>query len=162
MIRPVTTADSEAITRIYNHYVLNTIITFEEQPIAATEMMGRIQEIFGAGLPWLVLETAEGVTGYAYAGRWKTRSAYRLSVESTIYLDPVVTGSGHGLALYSKLISELRDIALHTVIGGIALPNLASVALHEKLGFRKVAHFEQTGWKFEKWIDVGYWQLLLD
>ena len=79
----------------------------------------------------------------------------------TVYVEPRCTGRGIGSKLYEKLLAALREINFHAVIGGIALPNPASIALHERLGFRKVAHFEQVGWKFGRWIDVGYWQLLL-
>jgi len=160
-VRPVTIEDVEAITRIYNHYVLNTIITFEEQAISATEMARRISGIAAAHLPWLVAEQQGNILGYAYAGRWKSRHGYRFSVESTVYLDPAAVGQGLGRKLYENLLSILRDMKLHVVIGGIALPNPSSVALHEKLGFRKVAHYREVGFKFQQWIDVGYWQASL-
>jgi len=101
------------------------------------------------------------VLGYAYASKWKSRCAYRYAVESSIYLAPDATGRGLGTRLYVALIDALRAKSVHTIIGGIALPNPASVALSEKLGFRKIGQFEQVGWKFEKWIDVGYWELIL-
>jgi L-amino acid N-acyltransferase YncA len=101
------------------------------------------------------------VVGYAYASKWKSRSAYRYAVESTVYLDPRFTGQGIGRHLYGSLIAELRQRSLHAVIGGIALPNPASIALHERMGFVKVAHFKEIGWKFNQWIDVGYWELIL-
>jgi phosphinothricin acetyltransferase len=112
-------------------------------------------------LPWLVFETAAGIAGYAYAAPWKARAAYRHSVESSIYLAPHATGKGLGSALYSELIADLRRLGMHCVIGGAALPNPASVALHDKLGFIKVADFRQVGFKFGRWIDVSYWELLL-
>lgn len=104
---------------------------------------------------------ASQLLGYCYASKWKGRCAYRYSVESTVYLSPDATGKGIGSKLYGTLLAELRQRQFHTVIGGIALPNPASVALHEKLGFEKVAQFRQVGNKFGRWIDVGYWQLLL-
>ncbi len=78
-----------------------------------------------------------------------------------MYVDPVATTKGIGSQLYQLLLAELREREMHTVIGGISLPNDASVALHEKFGFQKVAYFKEVGWKFDKWIDVGYWQLVL-
>jgi len=161
LVRPVTSGDAEAITRIYNHYILNTIITFEEQPISATEMAGRMEGVASAQLPWLVAEQHGNVLGYTYAGRWNSRYGYRFSVESTVYLDPAAAGRGVGSKLYGNLLDILRDMKLHVVIGGIALPNPSSVALHEKLGFRKVAHYREVGYKFDQWIDVGYWQASL-
>lgn len=159
MIRPALQADVEDIARIYNHYILNTVISFEEQVVTPQAIADRLQEVQAASLPWLVAESSGSVTGYAYASRWKERSAYRYSVESTIYLDPAVLGAGHGTQLYHALLTDLRQRKVHTVIGGIALPNPASVRLHENIGFQKVAHFKDVGFKFDRWVDVGYWQL---
>lgn len=160
-IRPARAADADALARIYNHYIRETIITFEEQPVDAAAMALRMDETAAASLPWLVAEAGGAVLGYAYASKWKGRCAYRYSVESTVYLDAAKTGRGLGTPLYRALIDALRGRSLHAVIGGIALPNEASVALHEKLGFRKVAQFPEVGYKFGRWIDVGYWQLLM-
>jgi L-amino acid N-acyltransferase YncA len=160
MIRSVYTEDTEAICSIYNHYVINTILTFEEKPVSKEEMTDRIAKVT-VSLPWIVLEEEGEINGYAYANNWKIRSAYRFSVESSIYLRPEFLGKGAGRILYEALISKLHNLSLHTVIGGIALPNESSVALHERLGFLKVAHFTEVGWKFNQWIDVGYWELLL-
>jgi phosphinothricin acetyltransferase len=160
MIRGVYTKDTEAVCSIYNHYVKNTIFTFEENPVSTEEMKDRIAEAT-VSLPWVVWEENGEIKGYAYASKWKTRSAYRFSVESSIYLQPDFIGKGAGRILYETLISDLRNLSLHTVIGGIALPNESSVALHEQLGFLKVAHFKEVGWKFGRWIDVGYWERLL-
>jgi len=160
MIRAATTADAAAICAIYNHYVLSTTITFEEVAVPPAEMESRIGETLPS-LPWLVWEQDGGMRGYAYASKWKGRCAYRHSAEVTVYLDPESTGRRIGTQLYTALLADLRERKFHTAIGGIAQPNAASVALHERLGFRKVAHFEQVGWKFGRWIDVGYWQLLL-
>ncbi|HVT71996.1 MAG TPA: arsinothricin resistance N-acetyltransferase ArsN1 family B [Lacunisphaera sp.] len=161
MLRSATPADAAAIAAIYNHYVLNTIITFEEEAVAETGMTQRINDTLAGGLPWFVWDEDGRVLGYAYASRWKSRCAYRYAVESSIYLDKDATGRGLGTKLYIALIDALRAKAVHAIIGGIALPNPASVALSEKLGFKKIGQFEQVGWKFEKWIDVGYWELIL-
>ena len=161
MIRAVRSSDAEAIARIYNQHVLNTIATFEETAVTSQDMAARIAEIGACSLPWLVSEESDAVLGYAYASRWKTRSAYRHSVETTIYLDAASEGRGLGSQLYGALISQLRPQKIHAAMGGVSLPNEASVRLHEKLGFQKVAHFQQVGFKFDRWIDVGYWQLLL-
>jgi L-amino acid N-acyltransferase YncA len=160
-VRAAIAADAAAMARIYNHYVSNTIVTFEESPVGAAEMAARLAEVEGVELPWLVAEDTAGVRGYAYAGRWKNRCAYRHSVEVTVYLDPEALGRGLGTQLYAALFAALRRTPVHFAIGGIALPNDASVALHEKFGMRKVAHFSEVGFKFGRWIDVGYWQLLL-
>lgn len=160
MIRRATTADAAAIAAIYNHYVANTVVTFEEEAVTATDMAGRIGEVAAAGLPWLVATDGDRVLGYAYANKWKSRCSYRFSVETTVYLDHTATGRGFGTALYTALVAEMKTRGMHALIGGVALPNAASVALHEKLGFKKVAHFREVGWKFNQWIDVGYWELL--
>jgi len=160
MIRSVDAEDAEAICNIYNHYIKNTTITFEEHPVSKKEMKNRIARTT-LSLPWVVWEENGKTKGYAYASKWKTRSAYRLSVESSIYLQPDFIGNGAGKILYEALISELRNRSLRAVIGGIALPNERSVALHERLGFVKVAQFKAVGRKFDQWVDVGYWELLL-
>jgi len=161
MIRATTPADAEALARIYSHYVAISTATFEEQPVKPDEMLRRVGAVQEASLPWLVAEEDGGVLGYAYAGKWKERSGYRHTVEVSVYLDPAATGHGLGSTLYDVLFPMLRDKKIHAAIGGIALENPASVALHEKFGMRKVAHFPEVGRKFDRWIDVGYWQVTL-
>ena len=161
LIRQAIAADAEAIAGIYNHYILETIVTFEEQAISPSEIAERIAEATAASLPWLVAQRDGIVVGYAYASSWKGRCAYRYSVETTVYLATGWLGNGIGTSLYQELLRQLTGHGLHVAIGGIALPNAASVALHEKLGFRKVAQFSEVGFKFGKWIDVGYWQSTL-
>ena len=161
MIRPVTRDDVESIVIIYNYYIINSTVTFEEEPISSDEMANRIVETTSNSMPWLVFEQEGKVIGYAYATLWKRRSAYRFSAESTIYLAPDQNRQGVGSQLYEALFIQLRQKGFHTVIGGIALPNPASVALHEKFRMTKVAHFKEVGFKFGQWIDVGYWECLL-
>lgn len=159
-IRPINLQDAPAICAIYNHYVENSIITFDEETISLQSMQTLIQTTT-AQYPWLVILENEQVVGYAHASMWKGRCAYRYSAETTVYLSPATQGRGLGTQLYSALIAVLRQTELHSLVGGIALPNPASTGLHEKLGFRQVAQFQQVGRKFNQWIDVGYWQLLL-
>jgi phosphinothricin acetyltransferase len=161
MIRPAKSEDAAQICDIYNHYVRETVVTFEESEVPPNEMAQRIADITAARLPWLVWEESGVILGYAYASAWKVRAAYRHSVEASIYLPPHATGRGIGSSLYRALIDDVRQRGVHAVIGGAALPNPASVALHERLGFEKVAQFRQVGFKFGKWVDVAYWQLLL-
>lgn len=160
MIRHCTTDDAEQICRIYNHYVRETVITFEEAPVSEADMRQRITDVT-ARLPWLVWQQDDVVLGYAYATPWKLRAAYRHSVESTIYLAPDIKRQGIGTKLYEALIAELKQRNVHSVVGGAALPNPGSVALHEKLGFIKVAQFREIGRKQDRWVDVAYWQLTL-
>ena len=160
MIRQCTTADASAICEIYNHYVRHTVITFEEVPVVVAEMAQRILDVT-ARYPWLVAEENGAVVGYAYAAPWRPRSAYRFSVESTVYVAPGQVGRGVGTALYRELIEGLRALDVHCAVGGIALPNPASVTLHEKLGFKKIGQLVEIGRKLDRWVDVGYWELIL-
>lgn len=157
-IRAAASADVACIAAIYNHYVTQTVVTFEEEVVPAAEIARRIENVRSVSLPWLVAEQAGRVVGYAYAAKWQSRSAYRFSAEVTVYLGPEDTGRGIGSNLYAELFPILQARGIHAVIGGIALPNEASVALHEKFGMRKVAHYHEVGFKFGRWIDVGYWQ----
>lgn len=160
-IRDASVEDAESIASIYNHFVLMTSISFEEAEVPVMAMAGRIADLQASGLPWLVAEADGVIAGYAYATKWRVRHAYRFSVETSVYLAPDQAGKGLGTALYEVLLARLRDAGYHLAIGGIALPNAASVALHEKLGFEKVAQFREVGFKFDRWTDVGYWQLVL-
>lgn len=160
MIRPIRPTDADILCQIYNHYIEETVISFEEEPVSPVEMRERIR-LITATHPWLVDEREGQVLGYAYAGYWEDRPAYRLTAQTAIYLAPEATGQGIGFQLYSDLIALLQKQGLHSLLAGIALPNPGSVALHEKLGFSKVAHYSQIGFKQGRWIDVGRWQLLL-
>ena len=161
MIRPVQLSDADQISEIYNHYVTETVITFEEDLVSSQEYRKRIQNVLDQGMPWLVAELEGRIVGYAYAGKWRERVAYKHSVESAVYVAHDLVGQGTGSSLYSALLDELEKLEIHCVLGGIALPNAASVQLHERLGFEKVAHHREVGRKFDQWIDVGFWQLQL-
>jgi L-amino acid N-acyltransferase YncA len=160
-VRPATSADVPGIAAIYNHYVTTTVITFEEEPVTAEEMSKRMAEVPRAGLPWLAVECAGQLAGYAYAAPWRSRSAYRFSVEITTYLASSYTRAGLGSALMEHLLTALRARNIHAIIGGVALPNEPSIRLLEKFGFQHVATFTEVGFKFDRWIDVGYWQRIL-
>src|SRR5688500_5125373 len=161
MIRKASLKDTKEICSIYNYHVANTIVTFEEEHVSENEMRQRIEDI-GSKFPWLVYEDDHVIAGYAYASQWRTRSAYRFAAETTVYIHEDFKGRRIGTALYARLIEEMKALSFRSLIGGISLPNDASIALHEKLHFKKVAHFEQVGFKLNHWIDVGYWQLLLN
>jgi phosphinothricin acetyltransferase len=160
-IRPAAVADAAQIAAIYNHYISQTIVSFEEEPVSAGEIARRLQQIQSGSMPYLVAEDAGRVVGYAYASKWRERSAYRFTAESTVYLAHEVTGRGIGSQLYAQLFPLLEAQRMHVVVGCIALPNPASVALHEKFQMRKVAHLERVGFKLDRWVDVGYWQRTL-
>lgn len=156
-IRSCELKDVGRICEIYNHYIKNTVITFEEEPLTSSEMETRIEN-YTKMYPWLVCEVEGNVVGYAYASKWKERSAYKNTTEVTVYLDPIESKKGYGKALYAALLAKLENLGCHVVLGCIALPNEASQKLHESFGFSKVAHFTEVGRKFGEWVDVGYWQ----
>lgn len=160
MIRSVNISDAKDITRIYNHFIKNSIVTFEEDILSRGDMEKRIKGI-NLRYPYIVLELDGKIKGYAYAACWKSRLAYIFTVESTVYLEPGTEGNGYGYALYSHLIELLKQQGMHNVIGGISLPNPASEKLHEKCGFKYLGKFSEVGYKFNKWIDVAYWELIL-
>ena len=161
VIRPVTGADAAAIADIYNHYIRQTVVTFEEVELTAQDMAGRISATT-ATYPWLVGEVEGAIIGYAYASRYQERSAYRYSAVSSIYLDHRQCGKGHGLPLYAAMLDQLPARGIHTVLGVITVPNPASMALHATLGFQKVGHTREVGFKLGRWIDVAYVQRMLD
>lgn len=158
-IRSASVDDSAAIAEIYEHWVRETVVSFETEAPNPAEIARRLGNA-AARHPWLVAEVEGQIVGYAYATAWKGRPAYDGSVESTIYLASGQEGRGLGFELYKALLKRLWEAGVHTVLGGIALPNPASVALHEKLGFTKVAHLRELGFKHGGWVDVGYWQLV--
>ena len=146
------------IARIYNHFIAETLTTFEEQPVTPDDMAARVRAAQEAGYCWLVAVEGDAVLGYAYANILKPRSAYRYTAETSVYIDPAHQGRGLGRALYDKLIARLHAANVRHLVGIITIPNPASIALHESLGFAKVAHLPAVGYKFNQWVDVGYWQ----
>jgi len=157
-IRRATTEDAARIAEIYNWYILNTTITFETEVVSPQEMTKRIQEKL-THHDWLVGEVNQEVIGYAYYGPFRTRAAYSHTVESTIYLSQESMGKGFGRILYAKLLESIKRHGFREVIGVIALPNPQSLALHRALGFTEVGVLKGVGYKFERYIDVGVWQL---
>lgn len=156
-IRPCHRNDWPRVCEIYNYYIENTIITFEEEALSVDALGARVSA-YTQSYPWLVCVVEGAVVGYAYANPWHARSAYRHSVEITVYVRNTETGKGYGKALYQVLLKELAQLNCHVLVAGIALPNAPSVKLHEHFGFTQVAHFHEVGRKFGQWIDVGYWQ----
>lgn len=163
IIRAVKLSDANSIAEIYNHYILESTITFEETSVDGQEIASRIAALKVLNLPWYVAEDShQNFMGYAYASQWKGRCAYRRSVEVTVYLSPAHVRKGAGSCLYEVLFEKLKSLGYHTVIGGISLPNPASIKLHEKFQMVKSAHFKDVGFKFGQWVDVGYWQGFLE
>ncbi len=160
MIREINVADASQICGIYNYYIENTVITFELEPVDVAEMTRRISEITKI-YPWIVYEENGEIIGYAYASGWRSRPAYRSTAETTVYLKKGYERKGIGSELYSELLNRKKHRNFRIAIGCITMPNDASVLLHEKFGFTKVGHFPEVGYKFEQWLDVGFWQLKL-
>jgi phosphinothricin acetyltransferase len=160
-IRPVTHDDVSRIVEIYNGYICHSTATFEEELVTTQDMIHRFEKVSRYGLPWLVAEIDGIVVGYAYASPWHQRSAYRFTVESSVYLAPESRGKGTGSQLYQALIMVLTASSIRHVIGVVTLPNPESTKLHEKMGFRKVGEFREIGFKFGQALSVSYWQLKL-
>lgn len=155
-------ADAAAIAAIYAPYVRDTAISFETEPPDAATMATRIAAILDAQLPWIVAQDAAGrVAGYAYAGRFHPRHAYRYTVEPTVYVDGDARGGGAGSLLYRRLILILEELGYRQAIALVTLPNPASVALHRRFGFEQGGTHAKAGRKFGRWIDVGLFQRAL-
>ncbi len=159
-IRMATAADAAAVLAIYAPVVRTSAITFEYDVPSVDEIANRIGTVT-ARWPWLVLERAGDVAGYAYATTWRARAAYQWAVETTVYVREDRQRRGVGRALYRALLACLRLQGLWLAIGGITLPNPASVRLHEAMGFRLAGVHRACGWKLGAWHDVGFWQLAL-
>lgn len=157
MIRPVNQSDAVQLVAIYNYYIAHTLITFEEELLTPTQFQERIQKIQQA-YPFILFEENGEILGFAYANKWRERSAYRFALETSVYVKQGHFGKKIGLQLYEHLFELLKKNGTKQLIGVITLPNDISVALHEKLGFVKAAHFKEVGLKFGKWCDVGFWQ----
>ena len=158
MIRNFQLKDIEQLTNIYNHYVLNTIITFDHIPYSPEKYLKKIERI-DAEFPCIVYEENNEIAGFAYGSKWRAKPAYKNTVESTVYLKHSSKGKQIGSKLYTELLKQLKEQKYHAIIGGISLPNDPSIKFHEKFGFKKVAHFKEVGRKFDKWVDVAFWQL---
>ncbi|RBI63142.1 N-acetyltransferase [halophilic archaeon] len=159
-IRLATAADAEEMTAIYSPVVENTAVSFETTPPTAEEMASRVRETTG-DLPWLACEHEGTVVGYAYASHRNDRPAYRWSVDVSVYVREGRRRRGVARGLYESLFAVLRRQGFCNAVAVIALPNPASVALHEALGFERVGVYEAVGYKHGEWRDVGHWQLSL-
>ena len=162
-IRAATTKDAAACAAIYAPYVTDTTISFETEPPTQAEMAERIAAAERTHA-WLVLEDLEDggrVVGYAYAGPWRSRAAYRWTCETSIYLEIGRRRTGSGRALYEALLARLAERGYRTAVAGMTLPNEASVALHRAMGFEPVGTFRQVGRKHGQWHDVAWTQRAL-
>ena len=163
MLRDADSGDAEAIAALYAHYVRTSIATFEETPPDSAEVAKRIAAVQGAGLPWVVANDVEGaLLGYAYASSYRTRSAYRYTLENSVYVSPGTTGLGVGATVMREVIRRCTALGFRqmlAVIGDSA--NTASTALHSSLGFTMVGTHVALGYKHGRWVDVVHMQLAL-
>ena len=160
MIRNAIPTDALQLVALYNYYIKNTLVTFEEIELTADEFAERVAKI-SAEYPFLVYEEKGEILGFAYGSKWRERSAYRFALESSVYVKQGFFGKRIGKLLYAELFVQLKAQGCKQVIGVITLPNDTSVKMHEKFGFFKAAHFKSVGIKFDKWCDVGFWQMSL-
>jgi phosphinothricin acetyltransferase len=156
-VRPATTADAEACAAIYAPYVIDTAISFENDPPSVAEMADRITDRLRSHA-WLVLEDDDRVVGYAYGGPFKQRLAYRWSCEVSVYLERGRRRTGGGRALYTELLDRLAERGFRIACAGMTLPNEASVGLHRAMGFEPVGTYRRIGWKHGQWHDVAWTQ----
>ena len=156
-IRLATEADAEGMLEIYAPVVLETVISFEDQPPSVEEFRGRISAVLER-MPWLVCMAGENTAGYAYATPFRTRAGYRWTAELTVYVHPAYHRRGVGRALYTALLRCLAEQGFHMAVAIISLPNDASVGLHESLGFHRTGILERIGHKHGRWIDDDVWQ----
>ena len=159
-IRLANDGDAEAIAAIYRPVVENTAISFETIAPDAPEISRRLSETM-TRYPWLVCERDRHIAGYAYATQHRVRAAYQWSVDTSVYIDDAHKRSGVGRGLYQSLFAILAAQGFFNAFAGIALPNPASVGLHEAMGFQKLGVYRNVGFKFGEWRDVGWWQLTL-
>jgi phosphinothricin acetyltransferase len=160
IIRSVRLYDAPAICDIYNYYVRFTCITPEEEDVTAGEMERRIAEVT-ENFPWFVSVENNTIIGYAYLHHYIPRSSYRFAVEDSIYVKHGLTGNDAGSQLMAALLDEARKMGKHSVMALMELGNGASEALHRKFGFIEIGCLKEAGFKFNRWVDVSYWQLIL-
>ena len=155
MIRPSQDSDIPGVTAIYRHHVLHGTGTFETAPPTEQDMASRRADVLSKGLPYLVIETADGVLGFAYCNWFKPRPAYRFSAEDSIYLAPAAAGKGLGRLLLEELMAQAERADVRKLIAVIGdSTNLGSIGVHKACGFQPVGVLANCGWKFERWLDV--------
>ncbi|WP_242131724.1 GNAT family N-acetyltransferase [Aestuariivivens marinum] len=158
MIRPVHIDDAQALLEIYNYYVINTAVTFDIEPLTLEAFVKKLN-VINKVYPFIVFVENNTILGYAYGSRFRPKPAYDYVVESTVYVKFDAHGKQIGTQLYAELLKLLKQENYHTVLGVLTIPNDASIKLHEKFGFQKVAELKDVGFKFNSWQTIGIWQL---
>lgn len=159
-IRDARPADVPALLEIYRPFVTDTTVSFETEPPSVSEFGARIATA-QSRWAWLVAERDGEIAGYAYASAFRSRAAYRFTVETSAYVHPGHQGQGVARALYARLFEVLQAKGFHNAYAGIVLPNEASISFHRALGFTPVGVFHRAGWKFDRWHDVSWWETQL-
>ncbi|MBO9579159.1 MAG: N-acetyltransferase [Microbacteriaceae bacterium] len=166
-VRDAVAADMPHCRAIYNHYVENSTVTFDEQPLSHQAFRAKFAKAQKNGWPWLVAVSGDGATGgevlgYAYVSSYRDRSAYRFTLEDAIYLGPAATGKGIGKALLGELIERARAGGFREIVAVIADQGAeASIALHERMGFKEIGRMGRVGFKFDRWLGTVFLQLSL-
>lgn len=158
IVRDAAEADMPAVQRIYAHHVLHGAASFEEEPPPLDELLRRRADVLARGLPYLVADRAGRVVGYSYAGPYRPRSAYRFTVEDSIYVDPELISRGVGTRLLGELIARCSKAGMREMVAIIGDRDPRSVALHARFGFRLVGQLEGVGRKFGRWVDTTLMQ----
>jgi L-amino acid N-acyltransferase YncA len=163
LIRPATEADAEALAAIYGHHCLHGFGTFEEIPPSAQDMAGRLKAVTGRGLPYLVAEVDGEIAGFAYAGPFRPRAAYRYTVEDSVYIAPAHQGRGVGKALLGEVIAACEAMGLRQMVAVIGdSGNAGSIGLHRALGFTHQGVGKDFGYKLGRWVDIVWMQRSLN
>jgi phosphinothricin acetyltransferase len=162
-LRGATPEDAAAVQAIYAHHVLHGLGTFEEVPPSVEEIGQRMAAVLGRGLPWLVAEDGGRILGYAYAGPFRPRAAYRYTVEDSVYVAPDCMGQGVGKALLNAVIADCERLGLRQMVAVIGdSGNAGSIGVHRACGFEFKTAVEAVGWKFGRWVDVVWMQRALN
>ena len=158
-VRSAAPDDLPALTELYNYYVLHTPITFDLAMQVPEQRRAWFDEHKDSGRHRLLVAEEHGtIVGYASSSRWRPKPAYETTVEASIYVRHDAVGRGIGRRLYGALFDAIADAGVHTVVAGVALPNPASIALHERFGFRRVGVFHAVGRKFDQFWDVAWFE----
>lgn len=161
MIRKARLSDAKAIVDIYNYYIKETTITFEIDELTPQDMQERIEKTHNCGYPFIVYEENGELVGYAYVRKWRERVSYRNTLETSVYVNKDMKKNGVGKKLYKALIEECEKIGAHVLMGVVSDTNVASKNFHKRIGFEKTGHFKEVANKFDKFIDVEFWSLML-